>query len=345
MAPDVFNHDVAQLLDGLGACVVAWEQAIRHRFDLALAASLGGLHELHAPIMVMAHGAVRGKHARPAAGGGPRLAEPVVYGLDAPRLTRDGRVVPASLVLAHEREREILRRQCPEALPVAVLAGDPCLDRLLASLPMRRRYREAMAVAPGTRLVLFSSTWGRDGLFGADPDLLPRLVAGLPAGLRAAAQLHPAVWAAHGRRQVLAWLRDCRDAGLLVLDPAGDWRGAVIAADCVVGDHGSVTAYAAAAGRPVLYAGGRRAATVRGSAQDLVAAAATPLDPRRPLPDQVARARPVGAAAVTAALTGVPGGAGARLRAAMYGLLGLPAPGPHRPPAPAPLPRLLSAEP
>ncbi|MET8154931.1 hypothetical protein ABZT47_01080 [Sphaerisporangium sp. NPDC005289] len=56
-APDVFGDGAAEFLDGLGALRVPWEQATRQRFDLALAASLGAIHELHAPLVVMPHGA------------------------------------------------------------------------------------------------------------------------------------------------------------------------------------------------------------------------------------------------------------------------------------------------
>ncbi|MER7007200.1 hypothetical protein ABT297_29755 [Dactylosporangium sp. NPDC000555] len=335
-----------RFLSELGACVVPWEQAIRHRFDLALAAAYGGLHELHAPIVVMAHGAGWGKLARPdRIAGGPALAEPVVYGLDGPRLTRDGRVLPSALILAHEHDREILRRQCPEALRVAVLAGDPCLDRLVASLPWRQHYRDSLAVPAGHRLVVVGSTWGTDGLFGGEPDLLPRLVDQLPPDeFRVAALLHPAVWSAHGRRQVWAWLRDCRDAGLIVLDPTGDWRSLVVAADCVIGDHGSVTAYAAAVERQVLQVGGLRPATARGSAQEIVATRAERLDPDRPLLPQLRRARTVDPAAVAAALTSCPGEAGPRINRTMYELLRLDAPARHRRPDPVPVPRILRGE-
>jgi len=342
VAPDVFNHAVPQFLNELGACVLPWTQATRHRFDLAIAASNGGLHELHAPVLLMAHGAGRGKHAHARGTGGRALAEPVIHGLDAPRLTRDGRVVAAALILAHESEREILRRQCPDALDVAVLAGDPCFDRLVASLPERSRYREALALPIADRLVVVSSTWGGEGLFGGSPDLLPRLIDQLPAGFRVAALLHPAVWGAHGRRQILAWLRDCRDAGLLLLDPTGDWRSLVIAADCVVGDHGSVTAYAAAIGRPVLFVGGRRPTTTAGSPQELVAAAAGRLDPGRPLLPQIRDARPLDARAVAGALTSRPGQSGPQLRRTMYDLLRLREPGRHRRPSPIPVPRILT---
>src|SRR5262249_51415815 len=125
VAPDVFNHTVPHFLGELGACVVPWAQATRHRFDLALAASHGGLSELPAPLRAMPQGAGGGKLPRLRRTGGPLLAQRAVSGLDGPRLTRDGRVLASALILAHKYEREILRRQCPEALSVAVVAGDP----------------------------------------------------------------------------------------------------------------------------------------------------------------------------------------------------------------------------
>ena len=57
VAPDVFATGLGEYLHELGALVVPWRQAVLERFDLALAASYGGIHELHAPLAVMAHGA------------------------------------------------------------------------------------------------------------------------------------------------------------------------------------------------------------------------------------------------------------------------------------------------
>jgi hypothetical protein len=64
----------------------------------------------------------------------------------------DGAVVPAAVALAH---REELARSCPEALPVAEVVGDPCYDRIDASLPLRPAYRRALglvACGPPRRL-------------------------------------------------------------------------------------------------------------------------------------------------------------------------------------------------
>lgn len=320
VAPDVFNAGVADHLRGLGALVIPWQQAVRETFDLALAAAYGGLHELHAPVLLAAHGAGWSRLV-PAVGQG----EPTVYGLDGPRLVRDGRVLASALVLAHEAEREVLERQCPQALPAAVVAGDPCFDRLAASLPERGRHRRVLGLSDRQKLVVVSSTWGEDGLFGRSHDLVPALMDQLPPDrYRVALLLHPAIWAAHGRRQVIAWTRDCREAGMTLADPADDWRAYVVAADCLVGDRGSVTAYGAGVGLPILWAPTGRADRIApGSPQAIVASTARHLDPASPLLPQIATARSVDRRRVAAAITSRPGRSGRLLRRTIYGLLGM----------------------
>src|SRR6266545_1688652 len=340
VAPDAFNHTAAWYLHELGALVLPWQQAIRERFDLALSAAYGGLRDLHAPLLVMAHGAGYGKLVRPWEHGGPTLIHRPVYGLDTERLVRDGRVLASALLLAHDGELEVLRRQCPEAVPAAVIAGDPCFDRLVASVPERSGYRRALGVRADQKFVVVSSTWGRDGVFGQEPDLLPRLMDQLcPAGFRVGGLLHPAVWSAHGTRQVRAWTRDCRAAGLILPGPTEDWRAMLVAADYVIGDHGSVTAYAAALGRPVLCLASAAADTGRGSPQELVLASAGRLDPDLPLLPQLRAARPLTTTtAVVAAVTSRPGQAARVIRQTMYRLLRLREPGGHRRATPVPLP-------
>ncbi|ROP38047.1 hypothetical protein [Saccharothrix texasensis] len=335
-APDVFSNGVAEFLRSTRGVVWPWELAIRERFDLALAASYGGLHELHAPLVVMPHGAGYGKSF--ATGD-----EPVVYGLDAQRLLHNGRVLASALVLAHEDEREVLRRQCPQALDVAVVAGDPCYDRLVTSLPQRDAYRAALGVGPGQPTVVVSSTWGLDSLFARFEDLLPRLLEELtPQGFRVVALVHPGAWFGHGRRQVDAWLADCREAGLVVVGPEVDWRAALIAADHVVADHGSVGVYAAAIDRPVVLVDAPvRVATSGGSAQELLRRSAPRLQAGTAVLPQfeqaAARAAELGAA-VRERLTSQPGRSSAQLRRVMYRLLDIPEPGRHRavPPVPTP---------
>ncbi|HEX6074172.1 MAG TPA: hypothetical protein VFZ32_02785, partial [Micromonosporaceae bacterium] len=259
--------------------------------------------------------------------------------LDAQRLTRDGKVLASALVLSHDSQLDVLKSQCPEAMPVAVVAGDPCFDRLIASLPWRARYRSALGVPPGPEFLVVSSTWGRHGLFGHYRELLPWIMSELPADrFRVAALLHPGVWSAHGRRQVKAWLSECRASGLVLIEPETDWRAALVAADHVIGDHGSVTAYAAAIGRRVLHLPPPLSVLpAPGSAQALVASDASRLDPARPLLDQLRSARTIDREAVAGRLTSRPGHAEPALRRAMYRLLKLSEPDNVRRPVPVPV--------
>jgi hypothetical protein len=342
VAPDMFNGPVPRYLERLGALVLPWAQAVRERFDLALAASYNALHELHAPLLLLAHGAGHGKRVRPPERGGPIVAHAPVYGLDPQRLVHDGRVVASTVVLSHHRELDILRRQCPEAVSAAVVAGDPCYDRIRASLPHRDTYRRALGLRSWQKLVLVTSTWGRDGVFGRWPELPLRLLEQLPADqFRVGMLLHPAIWAAHGHRQVRAWLRECLEAGLLLLDPTEDWRGMVVAADRVIGDHGSTTAYAAAIARPVHMPPDFDVAPVAGSPQSLVAAAAPRLDSDLPIRPQLNADSSLDPQAVAAALTARPGDAATVLRTHMYRLLCLPEPERRRQAEPVPTPRPL----
>jgi hypothetical protein len=248
--PDVFNHGVEQFLTDVGGVVVPWQQATELEFELAIAASYGGIDAVHAPLIVMPHGAGFGKmvgRAGQAVGGG------VAYGLDPQRLIRDGRVVPDALVLPHEAERARLARTCPEALPVAEIVGDPCHDRIVASLPFREVYRRALGVQQGQKLVVVTSTWGPRSLFGARDNLISRLMRDLPRDeYRVLAVLHPNVWTGHGTWQVRAWLADHLRNGLSLMPPEAEWRAAIVAADWIIGDHGSVALYGTVAGVPVL---------------------------------------------------------------------------------------------
>ncbi|MFE0062902.1 hypothetical protein ACFWZ5_43250, partial [Streptomyces sp. NPDC059003] len=139
----------------------------------------------------------------------PSRAEPSpVFGLSAEWLLADGVPFVDALVLSHPEQVERLRAACPEAAPAAVLGGDPCFDRLLAARPYRERFRRALGVRRGQRLVLLNSTWNPESLFGDGgddvlPSLLPRLTAELPADeYRVAAVLHPNIWHGHGPGQI-----------------------------------------------------------------------------------------------------------------------------------------------
>jgi hypothetical protein len=341
-APDVFGNGVAGLLRRLDALVVPWEQAKNLTFDLALAAAYGSIHELHAPLIVLPHGAGYNKLAVPSTVNGATAARGV-YGLDQQSLLQGGKVVATAVVLSHDADMTVLGRQCPDALPVAEVAGDPCYDQMLASCERRAVYRRALGVSGSARLVVTASTWGQRSLFGQAADLHDRLLAELPADrYRVAALLHPNVWYGHGPRQVRAWLGGALRRGLAVVPPSSEWLGALIAADVVVADHGSTGVYGAAAGIPVILATFPDGDVAAGSAGALLAGAAPRLCLRQPLARQLDEAalgdQAALSARVSARLSSEPGRFGRNMRRLMYQILGLPQPPtiPAMPPADIP---------
>lgn len=330
-APDVFEGGVREFLHQIGALEIPWHQAVHERFDLALAAAYGGLPDLHAPAVVLPHGAGYAKQTPRSPG---RPAERGVYGLMPEHLVLDGRVVPASIVLSHEAQRDLLARHCPSAAEAALVAGDPCYDRMRASIGRRQHYRDLLGVGD-RELVVVASTWGRHSLFARHDDLLPAVMRQLdPRRYLVAALIHPAVWYGHGRRQVKSWLSDECAAGLALVEPDVDWRAPVIAADHVIGDHGSVPVYAATMGVPVLHTDLPVDEIDCAAPQAYVGAHAPRLMRSAPIRPQLLRSadelRSDWADEVTARLTSKPGQAHGLLRLEMYRLLGLDMPGRHR---------------
>ncbi|MFJ4918884.1 hypothetical protein [Streptomyces sp. NPDC088725] len=352
-----FQAGVPELLADTGVPVLPWEQALELPVDLAISASFGGrLAEISGQLAVLSHGVGYNKrlatpdtghrtpdtgHRTPDTGhpspdATPSAAAPPVFGLSPEwLLADDGSPVADAMVLSHPEQGDRLRAACPQAAHTAVLAGDPCFDRTLAALASRARFRRALDVRHGQRLVLLNSTWNPESLFGDGggedllPSLLPRLTAELPADeYRLAAVLHPNIWHGHGPGQVRAWLDRARRGGLVLVDPLEGWRQALIAADAVIGDMGSVSYYAAALGTPVLLG----AAPLDGLDERSPVAAfgrqAPRLSPYAPLRGQVeallATHRPPAGPAEL--VSSVPGEAAARLRHLFYRLIGIPEP-------------------
>lgn len=189
-----------------GGLLLPWHQAVQCEFDLVLAASDSAVSHLHGKVLLLPHGVgSMGSRLRPRSSGPHALP---VHGLDRATLMCRGRLVPSALPLTHDDELVVLRDSCPEAVPVAVVAGDICFDRLMASLPSRNRYRGALGLGKAQRLVTVTSTWQPESALGRHPDLLDRLMRELPPDeYRVAAILHPNIWAIHGPWMVRAWLR------------------------------------------------------------------------------------------------------------------------------------------
>jgi hypothetical protein len=317
-------HGPAEFVRARHGMLLPWEQAAQHRFDLVLSASHREIDRARGKLLLASHGAgsVGPLRRSRKAGGATRS----VTGLDRELLTFRGRVIPSVLALAHESELGVLRRRCPEALPAAAVTGDLCLDRMLASRPLRSHYRHALGVRDDQTLVTVSSTWARQSVFGQRPDLYRRLLDELPADrYRVAAVLHPNVWAVHGRWQVRAWLADCLRDGLIVIPPDEGWQATMIASDHVLGDHGSTTVYAAAAGLPVTLATFPDRAARRRSPAHRLSRLVNRIDHTRAIRPQLV-ATPSIADEMAAMLTSRPGQAAVNLRTAMYRLLDITEP-------------------
>ncbi|HEX6346000.1 hypothetical protein [Umezawaea sp.] len=323
-------HGTEEFVRRWGGVVLPWRQAVAERFDLVVAASHRGVDRVRGPVLVLPHGVGAMKS---------RTRPWRSHGLAREALVRDGRVVAAAIVLSHEAELAVLRGSCPEAVPAAVVGGDVCLDRLVASLPHRERYRRALGVGAGQTLTTVSSTWTEQSVFGAHPEVYRRLLDERTDDRhRVAAVLHPNTWAVHGPWQVRAWLADCLRDGLLLVPPEEGWRATLVASDVVLGDHGSTTQYAAAIGRRIALV---PFPDVReGSPADELARRATVVDLTRPLPPQLDAATG-GHEVIAKSITSRPGAAAAVLRLTIFRLLGISEPEQEVEIDPVPLPRPL----
>ncbi|HET6708822.1 hypothetical protein [Amycolatopsis sp.] len=246
-------------------------------------------------------------------------------------LLHDGQVVATVLALSHQEQVRRLARDCPAAVSRAEVVGDLAFDQLAASRIKRDAYRRALGVSDAETLVVVSSTWGRDALLGRLPEVPELLGNHLPVDeFRIAVAVHPNVWWGHSPWQVRQWLAGCTRAGVTVFDDVDDWRASLVAADVVVGDHGSVTFYAAALGVPVVLAVAPEHTVAPDSPIGLFLRRAPRLAGFDDLPGQlrtaVAGHDETRLADVTSLTTSLPGGSAARLRAVLYELLGLAEP-------------------
>ncbi|MER7673094.1 hypothetical protein ABTY61_32195 [Kitasatospora sp. NPDC096128] len=243
-----------------GYTVLDWEDAVLRRFDLAVSCAVhASMHRLDARLVVLPHGAGYNRLVTESTGDAVSSA-----GLSRNELTHRGRVFVDVLGLSHPEQLDRLRASCPEALDVARVVGDPCFDRMLRSRRSRDGYRAALGAVDGRRLVVVDSTWSEHSLFGRHHDLPQRLVRQLPADeYTVAVVLHPNIWSRHNP---VALLDDALRMGLRLVPPHQGWQAALVAADVLIGDHGSVSVYGAALKHPTM----------------IVATGAAELDPRSP---------------------------------------------------------------
>ncbi len=313
--PGPADNRVADFLAAADALTTPWDRAAHERFDLVIAASPTSVRSLRGALLLLpdvsAEGEIvdhNGRHFVPALNGllrqRPHLAETVVVGLP------------------HDSAVVALQAALPEAARHAVVLGDPVYDQLLAAHAQRDVHREQLGLRRNQRMCLIVSTRGPDSLLGRSPSLLERIATDLRSSDdRLLCHLHPDVWVQHGRRQVLAWAGPTARARVGFLRLGDGWSPLVAAADYVVGDHGALTAYAAAIGKPV-YLANPMSSTAAGSLSEAVARYGTLLDPAVPLSAQLNRThRP--SATVACRVTSAPGRSAGLIRAHCRRLLRL----------------------
>ncbi|MFF9527264.1 hypothetical protein ACF1DV_35635 [Streptomyces achromogenes] len=325
-----------EFLTSRGMARISWQDALSQPFDLAVATSRGGeLHHIPFPLIGAPHGAGYNKVLSREPGAGSREPGAGAFGLTSEWLVHEGRVVPAAIVLSHDEQLRRLADGCPEAVPRAVVAGDPCLDQLRAGLSFRAAYRRALGLLPGQRLVVVSSTWGRDSVLGTPgADVLRRALAELPADeFRVLAAVHPNAWYGHGAWQIRHWLAPLTESGMLLPAPESEtWKAALCAADFLIGDHGSLTMYGTALGIPCVLGAFHDSAVARDSPMDRLGRLLPRLSRAVPLLPQLlhaARTQPddPALAVLRQSVSSAPGESARRLRRLFYTWLKLPEPG------------------
>lgn len=239
-----YRDGAVQELARLGGRIVPWEQALATRFSLAISASPNGeLERLRAPLLILPHGPGYSKHESISPNGAPPVPT---------RATTAG--WHTMLAFSHEEQGRYWQAD-PTARVQTQVIGDPCVDRLRASIPARERYRRELGVSPSQKLVVTSSTWGPRASLARHPELPARLLAELPADeFVVAAILHPNIWVGHGPWQVRLWLRRALESGLRLMPPQSGWQAALVGGDLLICDHGSVSLYGIAVGLPIAFA-------------------------------------------------------------------------------------------
>ncbi|WP_327309331.1 hypothetical protein OG730_18950 [Streptomyces sp. NBC_01298] len=331
-----FGEGVLDLLHDAGCRVIPWDRIPEAAPDLILSASENiEVPAGDCPVLVLPHGVGFQKLVPDSRADRVRLS-----GLVPDALLEAGR---AWLAVSHPGQEEQLLAAHPKTAGHTLLVGDPCFDELLAGQARRPAHRRALGVPDDRRLVVVSSTWAGSSLIGQDPKLPARLLAALPYDeYRVALVLHPNVWSRHGAWQLrTSQLASALAAGLILVPPVHDWRSALVAADLVIGDHGSVTLYGAALGTPVLL-GAFGEESVPGTAAASLARLAPRLEPGARGTELAARVaaavdgyEPGRYAPVARQAFAEPGRAHARLRGALYRLLRLAEPDSAPPYAPA----------
>ncbi|WP_329069863.1 hypothetical protein [Amycolatopsis sp. NBC_01480] len=324
-----FSSGVEELLSGTGVRRHSWDEIADLDYALTLTASESiDFARLRGPVLVLPHGVGFHKYVPDSETDDDRLS-----GLVPETAVKSGQV---RMIISHPAQEEQLLAANPATAGTTALIGDPQFEQLLDSAGHREHYRRLLGVGD-RRFVLLSSTWGQGSLIGTRPRLPAEILAAMPHDETAVGLvLHPNIWSRYRPFQVHAWFAAAEEAGLLVFPPELGWQAALVAADLVVGDHGSVSLLAAAAGKPVLLAASG-AEVVPGTSAELLCERATRLRRDEPLRPQLEEAGSEPWQELLAEGTFAhTQGSLARLHALVHETLGLP---------PLPAPKLRAADP
>lgn len=282
-----FASGLAAHIAKYGHSPLGWREAASRQFDLVLSAHASvRLAELSGPLLQLPHGV-----------GHPRLVPHVTgdqyspSGIARRQLVRNGVVVPTVIGVTHQDQLRRLAETCPEAASRAFVVGDVLMDQMSISRQRRNSYRQALGVRSNQILVVVSSTWGPYSTLARAPRLPFRIVSQPDAAKFVVASVNH--WNDYLMRadkgQPLKQGVEL-DRRLIPIPPTSGWQAAILACDVVIGDHGSVSFYAAALGRPLILSGGVSPETDRGSSSAKLQAAARRLDQRGDLVGQILRA-------------------------------------------------------
>ena len=325
--PDVLGWGTEAMLGELGVTLVPWRKAVAERYDLAITVNYSGIAEVDAPVALFSHGASRNKQVKSRGHGVFPVPAPT-QAFNRSSLIQNGMLVPSAIAVGHEHELAMLAADCPEALPVARVVGDPCYDRLVAGRPQRAHFRRVLGLEPHQTLVVVTSTWTGSSLLGSAAYQLERLVEQLsPPEFRIVLLIHPNAVAAHGAYQLRAWWGHLAAKGLIMTRPEHDWEPLLLSADYIIGDHGSLTLYGATAGVPILIGAYNEADVHCRSGAAALAAIAPRLVGSAPVTEQLVHADAQfdasAMANVASLISSEPGGFARHTRNLLYGMLGL----------------------
>lgn len=232
----IVDRSLDLYLKDAGCILLPWDIALVNKFDLAITASPNGdFEKINAPLLVFQHG--------------PGLGKSGAYDSTLKAINRLKMRQYPTYICEPTSKGEITR--LPANIKTAYV-GDPVFDKILYSEKYREEYRAALN-CNAQKLVIITSTWGPNSLLSNIRTIVEDLLKELPhSEYRVAMILHPYIWAAHGEWQIKTWFKKELYAGLKIVPHEMGWEAAIIAADIVIGDYGSVTNYGASIGKPVL---------------------------------------------------------------------------------------------